>query len=50
MPLLKFEYITDSKFFYSIAILFIGKNEISIGNAYRNYFFDEFVAKKLLSR
>jgi len=30
--------------------VFIGKHEIPIGNAYRNYFFDEFVTKKLLSR
>ncbi len=30
--------------------VFIDKNEIPIGNAYRNYFFDEFVTKKLLSR
>ncbi|MCF0075302.1 LytTR family DNA-binding domain-containing protein [Dyadobacter sp. CY261] len=30
--------------------IYIGKNEISIGNAYRSYFFDEFVTKKLLTR
>jgi DNA-binding LytR/AlgR family response regulator len=30
--------------------VFIRKNEIPVGNAYRAYFFDEFVAKKLLSR
>ncbi|SEP40386.1 LytTR family DNA-binding domain-containing protein [Mucilaginibacter sp. OK283] len=30
--------------------VFIRKHEIPIGNAYRNYFFDEFVAKKLFSR
>jgi DNA-binding LytR/AlgR family response regulator len=30
--------------------IYIGKHEIPIGNTYRNYFFDEFVAKKLLSR
>jgi DNA-binding LytR/AlgR family response regulator len=30
--------------------VFIRKNEIPVGNAYRTYFFDEFVAKKLLSR
>ena len=30
--------------------VFIRKNEIPVGNAYRNYFFDEFVAKKLLGR
>lgn len=30
--------------------IFIGKHEIPIGNAYRNYFFDEFVNKKMLSR
>lgn len=30
--------------------VFIHKHEIPIGNTYRSYFFDEFVAKKLLSR
>ncbi len=30
--------------------VFIGKHEIPIGNAYRSNFFDDFVAKKLLSR
>ncbi|SFD21806.1 two component transcriptional regulator, LytTR family [Chitinophaga sp. CF118] len=30
--------------------IFIHKYEIPIGNTYRNYFFDEFVSKKLLSR
>lgn len=30
--------------------IFIGKNEIPIGNAYRSHFFEEFVAKKLLGR
>ena len=30
--------------------VFIQKHEIPIGNAYRSYFFDEFVMKKLLSR
>jgi len=30
--------------------VFIGKNEIPIGNAYRSHFFEEFVAKKLLGR
>lgn len=30
--------------------VFIRKHEIPIGNAYRNYFFDGFVTKKLLSR
>jgi DNA-binding LytR/AlgR family response regulator len=30
--------------------IFIHKHEIPIGNTYRNYFFDEFVSKKLLSR
>ena len=30
--------------------IFIGQSEIPIGNAYRSYFFDEFVTKKLLSR
>jgi len=28
----------------------IGKNEIPIGNIYRDFFFDEFVTKKILSR
>ncbi|HTI92836.1 MAG TPA: LytTR family DNA-binding domain-containing protein [Puia sp.] len=30
--------------------VFIGRHEIPIGNAYRNYFFDEFVSKRLLGR
>ena len=30
--------------------VFIQKYEIPIGNAYRNYFFDEFVTKRMLSR
>jgi len=30
--------------------IYIDKHEIPIGNTYRNYFFDEFVSKKLLSR
>lgn len=30
--------------------VYINKHEIAIGNTYRSYFFDEFVAKKLLSR
>jgi DNA-binding LytR/AlgR family response regulator len=30
--------------------VYIGKNEIPIGNIYRDYFFDEFVTKKILSR
>lgn len=30
--------------------IFIGQSEIPIGNAYRSYFFDEFVTRKLLSR
>ena len=30
--------------------VFIEKSEIPIGNAYRSYFFDEFVSRKLLSR
>ncbi|HEY4064318.1 MAG TPA: LytTR family DNA-binding domain-containing protein [Puia sp.] len=30
--------------------VFIQKHEIPIGNAYRNYFFDEFVTKRMLSR
>jgi DNA-binding LytR/AlgR family response regulator len=31
-------------------LVFIGKNEIPIGNTYRVYFFEEFVLKKILSR
>jgi DNA-binding LytR/AlgR family response regulator len=31
-------------------LVFIGKNEIPIGNTYRAYFFEEFVLKKTLSR
>ena len=30
--------------------IFVRQHEIPIGNAYRSYFFDEFVTKKLLSR
>lgn len=30
--------------------IYIRKSEVPIGNAYRSYFFDEFVTKKLLSR
>ena len=30
--------------------VFIRKHEIPIGNAYRNYFFDQFVTRKLFSR
>jgi DNA-binding LytR/AlgR family response regulator len=30
--------------------VYIGKNEIPIGNIYRDYFFNEFVDKKILSR
>jgi DNA-binding LytR/AlgR family response regulator len=30
--------------------VFIGKHEIPIGNAYRDFFFEEFVTKKVLSR
>lgn len=30
--------------------VYIGKNEIPIGNIYRDFFFDEFVTKKILSR
>lgn len=28
----------------------IGKYEIPIGNSYRNYFFDNFITKKLIGR
>lgn len=31
-------------------MVFIGENEIPIGNSYRTYFFDEFVAKKTIGR
>lgn len=30
--------------------VYIGKNEIPIGNIYRDFFFDEFVTKKILSK
>jgi len=30
--------------------IYIGKNEVPIGNIYRDFFFDEFVTKKILSR
>ncbi len=30
--------------------IYIGKNEIPIGNIYRDFFFEEFVTKKILSR
>jgi len=30
--------------------VYIGKNEIPIGNIYRDFFFNEFVTKKILSR
>ncbi|AYN67606.1 LytTR family transcriptional regulator [Euzebyella marina] len=30
--------------------VYIGENEIPIGNIYRDYFFDEFVTKKILSK
>lgn len=31
-------------------VVFIGENEIPIGNSYRSYFFEEFVAKKTIGR
>ena len=30
--------------------VYIGKNEIPIGNVYRDFFFNEFVSNKILSR
>jgi DNA-binding LytR/AlgR family response regulator len=30
--------------------VYIGENEIPIGNIYRDFFFEEFVTKKILSR
>lgn len=45
-------YIVNSKAIESIDnnTVYIGKNEIPIGNVYRDYFFNEFVSKKILSR
>lgn len=45
-------YIVNVKQIESIDnnTVYIGKNEIPIGNIYRDYFFNEFVTKKILSR
>lgn len=45
-------YIINAKHIDSIDnnTVYIGENEIPIGNIYRDYFFDEFVTKKILSR
>lgn len=45
-------YIINSKSIESVDnnTVYIGKNEIPIGNIYRDFFFNEFVSKKILSR
>ncbi|KIX21615.1 transcriptional regulator [Flavobacterium sp. 316] len=45
-------YIINSKSIESVDnnTVYIGKNEIPIGNVYRDFFFNEFVSKKILSR
>lgn len=45
-------YVINAKHIESIDnnTVYIGKNEIPIGNIYRDFFFDEFVTKKILSR
>ncbi len=45
-------YIINSKSIESVDnnTVYIGKNEIPIGNVYRDFFFNEFVTKKILSR
>lgn len=45
-------YIINAKKIDSVDnnTVYIGKNEIPIGNIYRDYFFNEFVTKKILSR
>lgn len=45
-------YIINSKKIESVNnnTVYIGQNEIPIGNIYRDFFFDEFVTKKILSR
>lgn len=45
-------YIINAKQIESVDnnTVYIGKNEIPIGNIYRDFFFNEFVTKKILSR
>lgn len=45
-------YIINSKCMDSLDnnTIYIGENEIPIGNIYRDYFFNEFVTKKVLGR
>ena len=45
-------YIVNSKCIDSLDnnTIYIGENEIPIGNIYRDYFFNEFVTKKILGR
>ena len=45
-------YIINAKRMDSVDnnTVYIGKNEIPIGNIYRDFFFNEFVTKKILSR
>lgn len=45
-------YIINAKHIDSVDnnTVYIGKNEIPIGNIYREFFFNEFVTKKILSR
>ena len=45
-------YIINAKKIDSVDnnTVYIGKNEIPIGNIYRDFFFNEFVTKRILSR
>lgn len=45
-------YIINSKSIESVDnnTVYIGRNEIPIGNVYRDFFFNEFISKKILSR
>lgn len=45
-------YIINSKYIDSVDnnTVYIGKHEIPIGNIYRDFFFDEFVTKRIISR
>ncbi|WP_413614298.1 LytTR family transcriptional regulator DNA-binding domain-containing protein [Flavobacterium sp. N1946] len=45
-------YIINTKQIESVDnnTVYIGKNEIPIGNIYRDYFFNEFVTKKIVKR
>jgi len=45
-------YIINSKYIESVDnnTVYIGKSEIPIGNIYRDFFFNEFITKRILSR